>query len=343
VSRRRWLKLAAVTGGLVVVVVGVGAWRLLRVDDVPEALPEMERSPDELTLGSLTGAPDLKIAEQRGTTIFLVVIGPRSGESREGQALNRALNRWQFPDTTKGYIVADAEGAGLFSGKIEDFVRWFEKESRFPIYVDFEGATMETFKLTKGHHGFVAIGPDGQVLTRASGGVEGDALDEVRQILGATEPPDPDPAPEFTIGEWTLDRCRPRACGFIFLGDTVARTEIPGVEDGFDGDREEAFAKLDQPHIRLAGTAMKMDLQGAPGAVIGTTTGLRELSEMGWSEVAAAPEARAAFGLEPSDTAFVIVDAQGRLAFREVGVVPMFKWGAAADLLGAEVMPEEDD
>ena len=49
---------------------------------------------------------------------------------------------------------------------VEDFVRFFEKESRFPIYVDFEGAMMKTFKLVKGHHGFVVLGPEGEVLQR---------------------------------------------------------------------------------------------------------------------------------------------------------------------------------
>jgi predicted transcriptional regulator len=342
-SRRRWLKLAAVALGLLVVVVGVGAWRLLRVEEVPDELPPMQRDPADLRLGSLTDQPELKLGERRGKTTFLVVIGPNSGDNKEGQALNRALNRWIFPDTTEGFIVADAEGAGMFSGAVEDFVRFFEKESRFPIYVDFEGATMDTFQLAKGHHGFIVMGPEGDVLLRKSGGMERAELEQLRTTLGASEPPPPPPAPEFVVGDLSAARCTPRPCAIIFLGEDVARTEVPGVEDGFDGEREEGFALIDKPHIRLAATAMKMDLQGAPGVVVGRTSGLHELPKMGWEAVTEASQARAAFGLADGDSAFFVVDAQGRLAFSAIGLVPMYQWGAAADLLGAEVMPEEDD
>lgn len=344
-GRRRWLKLAATIVGLLVVVAGVAAWRLFRVEDIPDELPQMEVETVDLTVESLTGDPPLHLGEANGKTTFIVVIGPGGGgdNKKEGQALNRALNRWIFPDTTQGFIVADAEGAGLFSGMVEDFVRFFEKESRFPIYVDFEGEVIKTFKLVKGHHGFVVLGPEGQVLMRQSGGLEGAALDELRDVLGAQEPPTPEAAPDFAVGPLNARSCDPRPCAIIFLGDTVARTDVPGVEDGFDGDREEGFAQIDKPHVRLAATAMKMDLQGAPGVLVGEVSGLHELPKMGWTQVDDAPQARAAFGLEPDDTAFIVVDREGRLAFCAVGLVPMYKWGTAADLLGAEVMPDEDD
>ncbi len=344
-GRRRWLKLAATAVGLLIIVGGVAAWRLFRVEDIPEQLPAMEVEKVDLTVQSLTGDPPLHLGEANGKTTFVVVIGPGGGEDnkKEGQALNRALNRWVFPETTQGFIVADAEGAGLFSGMVEDFVRFFEKESRFPIYVDFDGAMMKTFKLVKGHHGFVVLGPDGQVLLRKSGGLEGQELEALKKTLGAEEPPEPAAAPDFRIADLDNGRCRTRACAIIFLGDSVARTDVPGVEDGFDGDREAGFAQIDKPHVRLAATAMKMDLQGAPGVVVGSVSELRELPKMGWTQVDEAAEARAAFGLGPDDTAFIVVDEQGRLAFSEVGLVPMYKWGTAADLLGAEVMPEKDD
>jgi predicted transcriptional regulator len=340
---RRALKLALIAIGLLVMVGAVGAWRIFRVDDVPDELPPMERSPDDIRLASMTDAPDLALADLRGKTVFLVVVGAQSGKNREGQPLNRALNRWIYPESTVGFIVADAEGVGFLAGMVEDYVQFFAKESRFPIYVDFEGVTIETFQLTKGHHGFAVIGPDGQVLERRSGGMEGADLEELRELLGAKEPPEPAPAPAFSVGGLDNSSCSPRACAIVFLGAPVKRTQIPGIEDGFDGEHEEAFALLSKPEVRLAATALKMDLQGAPGVLVGDVEGLRELPDRGFTHVADAPEARAAFGLEPTDTAMVIVDAQGRLAFRRVGFIPMYEWGTAADLLGAEVMPEEDD
>jgi hypothetical protein len=340
---RRALKLALIALGLLVMVGAVGAWRIFRVDDVPEELPPMERSPDDIVLKSMTDAPDLALAELRGKTVFLVVVGAQSGKNREGQPLNRALNRWRYPDSTVGFIVADAEGVGFLAGMVEDYVAFFAKESRFPIYVDFEGITLETFKLAKGHHGFVVLGPDGSVLERRSGGMPIEELDALRERLGAEEPPAPPPAPAFAIGGLDVSSCSPRACAIIFLGAPVRRDQIPGIEDGFDGERDEAFALLSKPEVRLAATALKMDLQGAPGVLVGDVSGLHELPERGFTHVAEAAEARAAFGLEPTDTAMVIVDAEGRLAFKRVGFIPMYEWGTAADLLGAEVMPEEDD
>ena len=340
---RRAFKLALIALGLLVMVGGVGAWRIFRVEDVPEELPPMERSPDDIMLASMTDAPDLELAALRGKTVFLVVVGPQSGKNREGQALNRALNRWIYPESTVGFIVADAEGVGFLAGMVEEYVEFFAKESRFPIYVDFEGITLETFKLAKGHHGFVVIGPDGEVRERRSGGMEGAELDALRELLGAEEPPEPPPAPDFKLGDLDTSSCSPRACAIIFLGAPVRRDQIPGIEGGFDGEREEAFALLSKPEVRLAATALKMDLKGAPGVLVGDVADLDELPGRGFAHVPEAAEARAAFGIEPTDTAMVIVDAQGRLAFKRVGFIPMYEWGSAADLLGAEVMPEEDD
>lgn len=340
---RRTLKLLGIGLGLLVMAGAVGAWRIFRVEDVPEELPPMEQSADDLKLESMTDAPDLELSALRGKTVFLVVIAPQVNKDGEGQALNRALNRWIYPDSTVGFIIADLEGIGVFAGMVKEYVQFFAKESRFPIYVDFEGVTLETFKLTKGHHGLAVIGPDGEVLVRKSGGMEGEELESLRELLGAEEPPAPPPAPSFSVGELDVSSCSPRACAIIFLGAPVRRDQIPFIEEGFDGEREDAMKLLSQPAVRLASTALKMDLQGAPGVLVGEVSGLDELPERGFSQVASAPEARAAFGLKDTDTAMVIVDAQGRLAFKRVGFIPMYEWGTAADLLGAEIMPEEDD
>lgn len=332
---RRW-QIGLGILALVLVAPAVWAYTVLRVEDIPEQLAVMEQTPDTIVLDSLSEAPNLALAEQRGVTSFYVIVGMRTPK-KEGVTLNRALNRWQYPDDVKGYIVADAEGAGYFRSMARKMVDFFRKEARFPIYVDFDGAMLRVFKLPKGHHGFVVIGPDGEVLVRRSGGLDGDALDALRKTLRAELPPPPPPAPAFSIGELDNESCADEPCAIIFLGKPVRRTEIPGIDDGFDGDTEAGFAQLNQPAIRLAASALKMDLAGAHGVVVGDV----DLPIEGWTIVPEAPDARAAFGLQPHDTAFVVVDTAGDLALKAVGLVPMYQWGEAADLLGAELMPED--
>jgi hypothetical protein len=340
VSRRsRLLKYGLIAFGLVVMVIGVGAWRVFRVEDVPDELPPMERSPDEIALDSMSEAPALRLADLRGKTAFFVVVGPQSGKDKGGIPVNRALNRWQYPDSTVGFIVADATGMGVLADMAQKYIDFFRKEARFPLYVDFDGQMLDVFKLAKGHHGLVVLGPDGAVIRRASGGLSPAEIEALRVELGASEPAPPPPAPDFEVGGLTKASCRARACAIVFVGEPVARTDIPGIEDGFDGDTDESFARLNQPAIRLAATAFKTQLQGAPGVVVGRITGL-ELP--GWTTVDDAASARAAFDIAEGESAFVVVDGEGRLAFREVGLIPMYKWGAAADLLGAEIMSDED-
>lgn len=334
---RTWRAVLAV---LALLVLGgcVWAWQVLRVEEIPEQLDEMEESPDTIVLESLSDTPDLELSKQRGFTSFYVIVGMRTPKE-EGIQLNRALNRWQYPDDVKGYIVGDAEGAGMFRNMARKYLDFFRKEARFPIFVDFAGAMLRVFKLPKGHHGFVVLGPDGEVLVRKSGGMKGAELDELRTLLRAELPPPPPPAPEFSVGGLTKDSCTDRPCVLVFLGQPVEKSQIPGIKGGFEGDTEAGMALLDRPHVRLAASAIKMDLKGAHGVVIGKLAA--EAKQ--WTLVEEAPAVREAFGLEPDETAMIIVDEQGRLAMDARGLVPMWMWGEAADLSGAELMPEDKD
>ena len=50
---------------------------------------------------------------------------------------------------------------------------------------------------------------------------------------------------------------------------------------------------------------------------------------------ASTEEARSALDLDPGQAAAVIL-REGRIAFREQGRIPLYKWGLAADLIGVE-------
>lgn len=333
-------KIAVVVAGGLVTLVGVGAW-FLRVEDIPEQLEPVEVDPATIVIPRDDGE-DLELAALRGKTSFFVVVGPQAAGTDEGKALNRALNRWRYPETTQGYIIGDVEGFGMLRNKVAEFARHFADEVRFPVYLDYEGVFIKAFKLPKGHHGFVVLGPDGEVAMRRSGGVPPDDLDEVRALLGAEEPPWGPPAPQaFTVGPLDAEQCRARPCVFLFLGEDVSRKDIPGIEGGWEGEHQDAWAQMKKPAVRLAATASKVRLEDAAlGAVVGRVDDL-ELGR-GWHVVPDHPQARAAFEIAPGESAVVVV-VDERIAFRETGTIPVYQWGRVSDLIGVEIDPGDDD
>jgi predicted transcriptional regulator len=337
--RRRLLKLTLGALALVVVLGALAAWRLFRVEDIPDQLDPVEDDPAEIVIEGVGDQPPLRLADLQGRHAFFVIIGPQSAKSKEGQVVNRALNRWTYPDTTVGYIIGDAEGFGLFRDKVAGAMEHFGQEVRFPLYVDFEGVFMQTFKLPKGHHGVVVIGPEGEVLLRHSGGVEGEDLEELRTVLGASEPPPGPEAPAFSVGPLDQARCAQRTCALAFLGESVARSDIPGIEGGFEGEEEETFEKTRNPSIRIAMTLLSTRLEEVEGVVIGRTS---DLEFETWATVDEAEEARAAFELAPDEAALIVIE-QGRISFFDRGRIPLYRWSTAADLLGIELEDRRND
>lgn len=331
-----------ILGALVLAVVAIAgwfAWTTLRVDDAPDELEAMERRPDDLVVPSLGDGPDLRVADMRGATSFIVVEGIQSMRTEQGKELNRALNRWELPETTKGYIVFDGEGMQMFEEKVSRFLGFFADEVRFPVYVDFDAEALDVFKLAKGHHGFVVLDPQGEVLLRHSGGIQGAKLDKVRELIGAKEPPEPKPAPKFALAGVDNEACRQKSCMFLFLGKKVSRSEIPWIEDGFEGTRTECFERMHRPEIRLAASAMRVKIERSHGVVVGQTDDLRL---EGWKLVDEDAAAREAFGLAPDENALVVIDKQGRLAFRETGFIPMYRWTLAIDVTGESIKRDDE-
>lgn len=335
-------QLLYVFGGIllaILLVAGAWGWQVMRVEDLPDELAVMERSPDELVFSSVGHGADLRLADLRGQTSVLVFEGIQSMRSEQGKEVNRALNRWQLPPGTHGYIVGDGEGMQMFEDRAHQFVGFFAEELRFPLYVDWDGEMVDVFKLVKGHHGLVVLGPAGEVVLRHSGGMQGAALDELRTRLGATEPPPPPPAPAFTVGGLDNAACRVEPCLFVFLGKPVARGDIPWIEDGFEGTRTDCFERMRRPEIRLAASAMRVPITKSHGVLVGSTDDLRL---QGWQVVPDDQAAREAFGLAPDDSALVVVDTEGRLAFRETGFIPMYRWTLAIDTTGEQILRGEE-
>lgn len=327
----KWILLGL---AILLVPLGAGAWMLLRVEDIPDELPPVELDPAAIVIPGVAGEPPLSFAQLRGKTTFFVLVGPWTGSSDEGEELNRALNRWEYPETTQGYIIGDAEGFGVFAEKISEAMQHFGKETRVPLYVDFEGIFVRTFNLPKGHHGFVVMGPDGEIVMRRSGGVPADELDEVMALLGAKEPPPGPEAPLFQIGGIQNDDCDESACIFVFIARPIELQEIPGVEGGFEGDEEEAFEKMFDPSLRNLALARRMDLDEGRGVFIGQVP--TELELHGWHRMSDDEGARQAFEIPEDEAAVVVVD-HGRIQIRETGLVPLYRWGTVADRLGIEL------
>jgi hypothetical protein len=257
----------------------------------------------------------------------------------EGKQLRWALHRWVLPDSVVGFSVGDAPaGAKVMKGKIErDFLGPMRSELKLPIYVDFGGTFTDAFSLPKGHLGLVVLDPAGEVVYRKAGDLSLAEVEEVAALIGA-EPPPPGPtAPSFTVGSLSNQACADKACVLVFLDAKVARSEIPGLEEGgFEGEMKDTFEQIRKPSIRLARILAADWSAEDRGALGGVIVGEGEGWEVeGWEFVATAPEARAAFGIGDA-AGMVIVDDEGRVAFAESGVIPFWKLSLAADLLGIE-------
>lgn len=327
---------------LLLVLVGVVAWKLRsRAEAIPDQLPEInaaEADPAAMVIpGGASGLPDLKIADLRGKTAYIVVEDRESIQSRESTSLQRALNRWVYPPDVVGYQIGDVDGFALLASKIEEFVVLMRSEMRIPLYMDYQGAFMKTFKLPRGHVGIVVLGPDGDVLIRRSGKADDAFLEQLRTTLKASEPAPP-PAPQFKLGDVDNAACAGKACMFVFLHEPVKRSDIPGIKGGFDGDVTASGMQGRKPAVRLAGLAAtaddKLDDSKTLAVLVGATEGL-DLKK--WKQLPEAPEARAAFEIPADQSAVVVLDKEGRVAVRELGAPQFYKFGRISDIIGVDL------
>jgi hypothetical protein len=342
VAARTKLKIFALGAGVVVLGLGAAAWSMWpEVDDIPTQLEEIdpEVSIAELELDAQGPEPALRLGDLKGKTVFIMIEGKESMTGGEGKLLRRALHRWTLPEDVIGFSVGDAPaGAMIMKGKIEsDFVGPMREELKLPIYIDFGGSFTDAFSLPKGHLGFIVLDVNGEVALRHAGDADEATLAEIKTLLRAEEPAPGPAAPVFQIGELDNESCAGRSCVLVFLDAKVARSEIPGLEDGgFEGEMKEVFEQIKKPSIRLA-RILAADWEadqraGIGGVIVGEGEGWEV---EGWAFVPEADEARQAFGIGDA-AALVILDDQGRVAFSEAGRVPFWKLSMAADVLGIE-------
>jgi hypothetical protein len=331
---RRPLRITLQVLGVVVVLVGVAGgwlwWKLRRrIEPIPKELAALAPTVnfDDLHLPG-AGLPDLSLAEQRGHITYLVLESRESKESHEGRTLGDALDRWLIPDDIRGFMIGQAEGLGFLRWKIDKVVAALRPDVRLPLYTDYDGKILHAFKLPEGHTGLVVLGKSGEVLLRHSGVMTDPDLASLRDLLGAAEPPPPPPAPPFAVGALTNERCLGKVCAFLILGARVDRKHTPGVKGGAPEDDQEAWS---EPSTRLV--AALADSAPSADRTLAVIIGDTDVTMPGWTPVADGASARAAFDVPAGAPGLVVVDEQGRLAFRETGRIPFFKLGPLADVM----------
>lgn len=326
---------------LLLVLAGVVAWKLRsRAEAIPDELPAIDTAvadPNTLVIPGSGGLPDFKLADFRGKTLYVVVEDRESMQSRESKSLQRALNRWTFPPDVVGVQIGDVDGFALLASKIEEFVGLMRSEMRVPLYMDYQGAFVKTFKLSRGHVGLVVFGPDGQILERRSGPADDKSLEKLRATLRAEEPKPP-PAPQFKLGDLDNTACKGKACIFVFLSEPVKRADVPGIKNGYDEGITENGMQGRKPNPRLAGLVVtadeKLDDSKALAVVVGSTEGL-DLKK--WKQLPDAPEARSAFEIPPDQAGVVVIDPDGKLAVKELGAPQFYKFGRISDVIQADL------
>lgn len=339
---RKKLRIFALAAGVVVLGLGAAAWSMWpEVEVIPEKLEAIdpEIAIADLELDAQGPEPALRLGDLKGKTVFIMIEGKESMMGGEGKQLRRALHRWVLPEDVVGLSVGDAPaGAVIMKSKIEnDFVGPMREELKLPIYVDFGGRFTDAFSLPKGHLGFVVLDAQGEVALRHAGDADEATLAQIKTLLGATDPAPGPVAPAFQIGELSNESCAGKRCVLVFLDKKVARSEIPGLEDGgFEGEMKEVFEQIKLPSIRLARILAEDwepdQREGIGGVIVGEAEGWEV---EGWAFVPIAAEAREAFGIGDA-AGLVIIDDQGRVAFTESGRVPFWKLSLAADVLGIE-------
>jgi hypothetical protein len=330
------LRVVAVLVALVLAAGGWLWWKLRpRVDPIPAVLAAVDPNADlaKITIGG-GGIADFVLGDQRGHVTYLMIDSKESLKAHEGRTLADALDRWITPDTLAGFSIGDAEGLGVLRFKIDDIVKQIRRETRLPLYVDYDGKIIHTFKLPKGHTGLVVLGPDLSVVYRHSGPMKDDDLGTLRDLLGAKEPPPPPPAPPFQVGPLTTESCRGKACAIVILAGQVEKKRVPWIKGGFKGSDDEATRLMEDPSTRLVGALydMKPGADAARGVVVGDTDALPD----GWERADDGDAARRTFDVPPGEAALVVIDALGRVAFKQIGRIPLYKFGPIADLLHAK-------
>lgn len=316
-------------------------WITPRVDEIPEQLEVIDEEAEaeymQIVIPAQGPLPELRFQDLKGQTTLFIVEGQASMQAKEGREVKKAINRWITPDDVTAYAIGDAEGFGLLAGRIErDFLGPMRPEMPRPIYADYEGAIMKGFKMPAGHLAIIVLGPKGKVLYRSSGDPTEEQIAQLKEALGAKEPPPPPAAPAFEQGELSNANCEDKGCAFVFLAHPVARGDVPGIDNGFEGGMQESFEQMKDPSVRLM-TVIHTDWRPTGDKVAGAIIGeVDDLEVEGWPTLEGAAELRRVFHVDKDEAALVIIDKQGRLVFNESGLIPLYKFAPVQDWIDVE-------
>lgn len=278
------------------------AWQIFGpADPLPAALPPIAEKVDVAAI-ALPGIPQSDLETR---TVFLQVVDPKALMAQEGGRLLARVGTWTLPDDVRGYLVASAPSLPqALRPLMERMLGAMKDEMPFPMAIDWGGAVGEALKLPKGHASLVVLHA-GEVRLRISGEPTEAEVEAIRRELRAQLPPPPREAP-FDVPR------ADKAQALVFYGHDFDEEDLPELK--MDRSMSPAMPPSD-PTLRLASFVRSVDTAGTEPKV-------------------GDPKLRAALGVPAGETALFVVDAQHRLAFEARGRIPMWRLGAAADMLG---------
>lgn len=325
--------------------VGLGAWMLRpQVEEIPTQLEPIDRQtadPMNIRIAGIGGMPDLVLADLQGFTVFLILNDRESYKQKESKSIELHLSQWILPEHVRGFAIGDAEGFSLLRSKIDAIVEKMQKEVWLPTYIDYEGITYRTFKLPRGHSGFVVLDPKGEVLFRHSGPMNADVQEQLRELLHAHLPSKP-VAPEFSIGDLDHTKCQQKYCLLVFLSQSVERAQVPGLKDGFQGSPEEMMKQLENTDIRLIASLAKadksVDSEQVQGIIVGDT---KDIDFEKWLQVEDDEQVRSLFAIPQQTSGLILIDQTGKIVLREIEQVPFYKLEVISEAIGVPLYEQK--
>ncbi len=312
-------------------------------DVVPSALPPL---PDAFQLSLLKipaqgdlPALDVEDAVRSGRGMILLCCDPNSFTdpaalrwvSALGECIDSPVDRpWNAG--VVGIVSSPAMPEWLRKPPIALMAK---SRGEFPMrfYLDFGRALGNALELPKGRVAVVLVSPSREVVRIVSEPGESE-ISLVTKLLGAPSeaslatPPGPDLA--SLLGS---DAAPPLA--ICFLAKEASAKDVPLLSGSPLTLLLSGFAPPDDPDLRvLSFFAHAKDLANGRKPTIVIAGTVEGFVDKPWRRVVDDASLRAAFGIPPRESAFVLVDREGRQRMRVKGLVPMWRLGLAADLLG---------
>lgn len=208
----------------------------------------------------------------------------------------------------------------------------FAAEFPFEMRIDFGGAVRRSFGFEDRAAGVVLAGP-GDVMSRLSGVLDDERRAALRGYFGLERRP---AFPQVADARALLGIPELRAgapLGIVFLARPVSQRDAPAARMSPLALLLSGFEPPADPSIRLvtflagAGASTK----GAEIVIVGELEGF---DSSPWRQRQDDPALRAALGVGIGEPAFIAIDETGAIRVRAAGTVPMWRLGAAAEVLG---------